>query len=194
MHNCKSSLLFLLFTALVSAQTPAAAQQKPATPSFMGPCSNLVCEIENDWSRNNVMLYGLANAVPEDKFTFKPTPAQQSFGERVLHAAQVNLMVLQGLGAKAAPPKIDANATTKTASMAALQSVGDYGVAVIRELGEKGLEARIDSPGPLAFFMGPQMTRQRALYFLMQHSQDTYGQLVVYARLNGVVPPASRQP
>jgi hypothetical protein len=56
------------------------------------------------------------------------------------------------------------------------------------------LAARIDSPGPMGFFMGPQLSRQRVLYFLMTHSQDTYGQLVVYARLNGVTPPASRQP
>ena len=182
----------VLLASLLHAQTPAAPP--PQQPSFMGPCANLVCEIENDWSRNNVMIYGLARAMPEDKFNYKPTPAQQSFGERVLHVAQINLMLLQALGAKAAAPTVDANATSKTASMAALQSVGEYGTAVIRELGEKGLTTRIDSPGPMGFFMGPQLSRQRVLYFLMMHSQDTYGQLVVYARLNGVVPPASRQP
>ena len=69
-----------------------------------------------------------------------------------------------------------------------------YGVAVIKELGEEGLRSRIDSPGPMQWFMGPKVSRQRVLYFLMTHSQDTYGQLVVYARLNGVTPPASRQP
>jgi uncharacterized damage-inducible protein DinB len=182
----------LLLASLLSAQTPAAKPAQP--PSFMGPCANLVCEIENDWSRNNVMIYGLAGAMPEDKFNYKPTPAQQSFGERVLHVAQINLMLLQALGAKTPAPAVDANATSKAASMAALQSVGQYGVAVIKELGEQGLTARIDSPGPMAFFMGPQLSRQRVLYFLMMHSQDTYGQLVVYARLNGVTPPASRLP
>lgn len=67
-------------------------------------------------------------------------------------------------------------------------------MAVVRELGEQGLVARIDSPGPMKFFMGPQLSRQGILYFLMAHSQDTYGQLVVYLRLNGIVPRASRQP
>ena len=181
---------FLLFASLLGAQTPAAKPQQQ--PAFMGPCTNLVCEIENDWSRNNVMLYGLAGAMPEDKFNYKPTPAQQSFGERVLHAAQVNLMLLQALGAKTPAPTVDTSATSKAASMAALQRVGDYGAAVIKELGEPGLVARIASPGPMAFFMGPQVSRQRVLYFLMTHSQDTYGQLVVYLRLNGVTPPASR--
>ena len=194
MDDRKALLMFLLFASFLNAQTPAAEQQPKQVPAFMGPCSNLVCEVENDWSRNNVMLYGLANSMPEDKFGYKPTPAQQTFGERVLHVAQVNLMLLQALGAKTPMPVIDMNAISKAASMDALQRVGGYGIAVIKELGEQGLLARIDSPGLVGWFMGPQVSRQRVLYFLMTHSQDTYGQLVVYARMNGITPPASRQP
>lgn len=194
MDDRKALLMFLLFASFLNAQTPAAEQQPKQVPAFMGPCANLVCEVENDWSRNNVMLYGLANSMPEDKFGYKPTPAQQTFSERVLHVAQVNLMLLQALGAKTPMPVIDMNAISKAASMDALQRVGGYGIAVIKELGEQGLLARIDSPGPVGWFMGPQVSRQRALYFLMTHSQDTYGQLVVYARMNGITPPASRQP
>jgi hypothetical protein len=194
MDDRKALLVFLLFGSFLNAQTPAAEQQTKQVPAFMGSCSNLVCEVENDWSRNNLMLYGLANSMPEDKFGYKPTPAQQTFGERVLHVAQVNLMLLQALGAKTPMPVIDMNAITKAASMDALQRVGGYGVAVIKELGEQGLLARIDSPGPVGWFMGPKVSRQRVLYFLMTHSQDTYGQLVVYARMNGITPPASRQP
>lgn len=194
MDDRKALLMFLLFASFLNAQTPAAEQQPKQVPAFMGPCANLVCEVENDWSRNNVMLYGLANSMPEEKFGYKPTPAQQTFGERVLHVAQVNLMLLQALGAKTPMPVIDMNAISKAASMDALQRVGGYGIAVIKELGEQGLLARIDSPGPVGWFMGPQVSRQRVLYFLMTHSQDTYGQLVVYARMNGITPPASRQP
>lgn len=148
------------------------------------------CEIENDWTRNNVLLYLLAGAMPENKYGFKPVPEEQTFGERVLHVAQVNLGILQELGAKTPAPKIDANATSKTEAMAALRRVGEYGSAVIKEFGDQGLIARVASPP----FMGPMSTRRRMLYFLMTHSQDTYGQLVVYLRLNGITPPASRQP
>ena len=182
-----------LLASVLSAQS-AAKQQDRQAPEFLGPCSDLVCEIEHDWSRNNVLIDGLANAMPEEKYGFKPTPPQQSFGERVLHAAEVNLMLLQALGAKTPAPSIDMKVTSKAATMAALERVGSYGVAVIKELGEEGLRARIDSPGPIQWFLGPKVSRQRVLYFLMTHSQDTYGQLVVYARLNGVTPPASRQP
>jgi hypothetical protein len=192
--NQRKVLLLSLFASLLNAQTPAAKQQEKQAPAFMGPCSNLACEIENDWLRNNFLLYGLAGAMPEEKFGYKPTPEQQSFGERVIHAAQINLLLLQALGAKAPAPAIDEKATSKSAALAAVQRVGDYGVAVIKELGDQGLQVRIDSPGPIGWFMGPKVSRQRILYFLMTHSQDTYGQLVVYARLNGIVPPASRQP
>lgn len=194
MHNHKALVVSLVFASLLAAQTPASKQQDKQTPAFMGPCANLTCEIENDWTRNNVIIYGLADAMPEEKYGYKPTPAQETFGERVLHAAQVNLMLLHALGAKTPAPAIDTKATSKAASMDALLRVGDYGVAVIKEFGEQGLLARIDSPGPMGWFMGPKVSRQRVLYFLMAHSQDTYGQLVVYARLNGIVPPASRQP
>ena len=88
MDDRKALLMFLLFASFLNAQTPAAEQKPKQVPAFMGPCSNLVCEVENDWSRNNVMLYGLANSMPEDKFGYKPTPAQQTFGERVLHVAR----------------------------------------------------------------------------------------------------------
>ena len=145
----------------------------------MGPCSNLSCEIQNDWTRNNVMVYGLAGAMPEDKYGFKPVPEEQSFGERVLHVAQVNVSLLQGLGAKTPPPVIDPKATSKAEAMAAVTKVGEYGIAVIKEFSDQQLTARVESP----WFMGPMSTRQRILYFLMTHSQDTYGQLVVYRQI-----------
>jgi uncharacterized damage-inducible protein DinB len=189
MLHIKSTMLTiaLSFAAQAQPQQPAAA---PAPPSFMGPCSTLSCEIQNDWTRNNVLVYLLAGAMPDNKYSFRPVPEEQTFGERVLHVAQINVAILQGLGAKAVPPVIDPKATSKVEAMAALQKAGDYGAAVIQEFSEQQLTTRVSSPP----FMGPTSTRQRMLYFLMTHSQDTYGQLVVYLRLNGITPPASRQP
>src|SRR6516162_3905553 len=121
MNVCKIPLALSLCASFLNAQSPAAKQQEKQAPAFMGPCSNLACEMENDWSRNNVMVYGLANAMPEDKYSYKPTPAQQTFGERVMHVAQINVLLLQALGAKAPAPAIDFNATSKGPAMAALQ-------------------------------------------------------------------------
>jgi len=188
MLHIRQIATLMMMTGWGIAQTPTTPARTP--PSFMGPCSTLSCEIQNDWTRNNVLLYMLAGAMPEDKYGFKPVLEEQSFGERVLHVAQVNVGLLQGLGAKTPAPAIDPNATSKTEAMAAVQKVGEYGLAVIKEFGDQQLSARVASPP----FMGPMSSRQRVLYFLMTHSQDTYGQLVVYLRLNGITPPASRQP
>jgi uncharacterized damage-inducible protein DinB len=183
-------LTMLTGCSVAQAQQPPQPQAAQKQPSFMGPCSNLSCEIQNDWSRNNGLASMLAAAMPADKYGFKPVPEEQSFGERVLHIAQINVSLLQGLGAKTPAPAIDPKATSKAESMAALQKAGDYGIAVIKEFSEQQLTERVASP----WFMGPMSTRQRILYFLMMHSQDTYGQLVVYLRLNGITPPMSRQP
>jgi hypothetical protein len=42
-------------------------------------------DLLKDWANQKDMLVKIANAMPEDKFGFKPTPAQRSFGEQVLH-------------------------------------------------------------------------------------------------------------
>ena len=42
-------------------------------------------------------------------------------------------------------------------------------------------------------FLGPTASRLKVIYFSMQHTQDIYGQLVVYLRLNGITPPASNR-
>jgi uncharacterized damage-inducible protein DinB len=66
----------------------------------------------------------------------------------------------------------------------------EYGSAVLKAFTDQTLLEQVASP----WFMGPKSSRQRIVYFLMTHNQDTYGQLVVYPRLNGITPPLSRQP
>ena len=80
-------------------------------------------------------------------------------------------------------------ATTKAEVMAALRQSFDYGDAVVKEFSDQQWNGRV-APPP---FMGPSASRLRLIYQSMQHTQDTYGQMVVYLRLNGVVPPASRR-
>ena len=73
--------------------------------------------------------------------------------------------------------------------MAALQASFDYGAAVIKEFNDQQLAERVASMP----FLGPTASRLKVIYFSMQHTQDIYGQLVVYLRLNGITPPASNR-
>jgi uncharacterized damage-inducible protein DinB len=127
--------------------------------------------------------------MPENKFSFKPTPAQRDFGGHVMHIAQINLMVLKTLGGKAAAPAINEKATSKADTIKAMSQSFDYGTALLNEQTDQTMAGSIQGPP----WMGPS-TRARIYAFLIGHTQDTYGQMVVYLRLNGLVPPASQRP
>jgi len=154
----------------------------PAAPA----CTNLACDVQADWARSMRLLMTTAEAMPEDKWSYKATPAQRSFGEQVMHIVQIDQKLLGGLGGKTPAPQINGSATSKADVVAALRQSLDYGAAVIKEFDDQGLLERI--PG---MFLGPSASRLRLINFSMSHSQDVYGQMVVYLRLNGIVPPAS---
>jgi uncharacterized damage-inducible protein DinB len=166
----------LTIVALAVARTPAAAQ------------ATIHSDLTKDWAAQKDMLVKIANAMPDDKLGFKPTPAQRSFGEHIMHIADVNVMLLKMVGGKTPAPTINASATTKADRVKAMADSFDYGSALLKEFDNKTIQDTIQ-----AAFMGPS-TRARIFSFLIGHTQDTYGQMAVYLRLNGVVPPASQRP
>jgi hypothetical protein len=93
------------------------------------------------------------------------------------------------LGSKAAAPQINMKATSKADVMKAMADSFDYGTAILKEQTDQTMAGSIQGPP----WMGPS-TRARIFEFLVGHTQDTYGQMVVYLRLNGLVPPASQRP
>ena len=146
-------------------------------------------DLLKDWATQKDMLVKIANAMPEDKFGFKPTPAQRSFGEQVLHIAQVNNTLVGAVGGKTpAPAAVNMKATGKAEIVKAMSDSFDYGTKVINEFNNTTIQETVQAP-----FMGAS-TRARVLFFLNSHTQDIYGQMAVYLRLNGVVPPASQRP
>ena len=94
------------------------------------------------------------------------------------------------LGGKAPKPTIDDKATGKAAAIKAMNDSFDYGTALLNEFNDQTMLA----PVPMApRFLGPS-SHARIYTFLLGHTWDIYGQLVVYLRLNGHVPPASQRP
>jgi uncharacterized damage-inducible protein DinB len=152
-------------------------------------CTTFACDVAADWDRNRQLLVAIADAMPEDKFGFKATPAQRSYAEQVMHVANIDLKLLSTLGGKTPAPMIKADATSKADVMAAIRATMDYGAAVVKEFNDQQLLERVTSLP----FMGPTTSRARVIYFSIAHSQDIYGQMAVYLRLNGVTPPASNR-
>jgi hypothetical protein len=168
---------FGIAAALVVATALRPAAQTPTLKS----------DLLKDWEGIRGTITKLADAMPEDKFSFKPTPAQRTFGEQLLHVAGANVFFMKTLGAKAAPPAIDQKATSKAAIMKALADSFDYGTAVLNEQTDQSLTEAVQGPS----FIGTA-TRARLVWATIGHVWDEYGVVTTYLRLNNIVPPASR--
>jgi uncharacterized damage-inducible protein DinB len=174
----KAATILLATVLCTVVAAPAAAQS-----------ASLKAELLKDWLDMKASMRALAEAMPPDKYTFKSTSAQRDFGQQVLHVANANVLNLRFLGARTAAPTINRQATAKAEVIQAMDASFDYGAAVINEFNDQTLMEIVQTNA----FLGPS-SRARVLWFLLGHSWDIYGQMVVYLRLNGGVPPASQRP
>ena len=149
---------------------------------------SLQAELLKDWTELKETMHKIAAEMPADKYSFKATEAQQTFGERTVHVATTNVYFLGLLGGTATKPTIDPKATGKDAALKALDDSFDYGTALLKQQTDQSLMQSVASAPK---FMGPS-SRARIIAFLAGHTWDIYGQMAVYLRLNGRVPPASQ--
>jgi uncharacterized damage-inducible protein DinB len=149
--------------------------------------SKVVLESWNDIGRK---LIAMAEDFPEDKYDFKPTPAQRSFAEQLLHAAGANYFFTNlALGQKLPDeedPKRD-QYKTKAEIVAFVKKSFADGAAAIKPRATR--ECPISSSIPSR---NQQVSIGDLAYGFIEHSGEHYGQLVVYYRLAGLVPPESR--
>jgi len=144
-----------------------------------------------DWASQRDTLMKIASAMPEDKSGYRPTAAQRTWNEQILHIAQANVVQMGRLGPRAAAPEINMKATSRAEVLKALQDSFDFGTAALKEqtdatMIEQAANTRFDQ------FMGPS-ARVRVVYYVIGHTWDIYGQMAVYLRLNGITPPASQR-
>jgi hypothetical protein len=147
-------------------------------------------EVRQDWTEMKDTMTKIATEMPEAKFSYKSTPAQRTYGEQILHVASANVSVLKAdIGGKAQPPAMNMKATSKAEILKALADSFDYGTALIDEQTDQSMVQVVKT----VFHVG-RATRSRIFYLLIGHAWDIYGQMAVYLRLNGLTPPASKQP
>jgi uncharacterized damage-inducible protein DinB len=144
-----------------------------------------------DWTRQKDTMMKISDAMPEEKFGYRATPAERTFGEQILHVAEGNVVQMGRFGSKATAPMINMKTTSKTEILKALADSFDFGTAALKEQTDQTMllqaaTTRYDR------FMGPS-TKARVVYYVIGHTWDIYGQMVVYLRLNGITPPASQR-
>ncbi len=144
-----------------------------------------------DWTRLKDTMMKISEAMPDDKFGYRATPAERTWGEQILHVAEANVNQIGRLGPKAMAPVINMKATSRSEILKALADSFDYGTAALNEQTDQTM---VDAASNTRFdrFMGPSV-KARVVYYVIGHTWDIYGQMVVYLRLNGITPPASQR-
>jgi uncharacterized damage-inducible protein DinB len=168
------------------AHTQEMAKKDAAPKPALSP-SQAVLDSWNDIGRK---LIAMAEDFPEDKYDFKTTPAQRSFAEQLLHAAGANYFFTNlALGQKPPAeedPKRD-HYKTKADVVAFVKKSFADGAAAIKAKGDKGMADLVTDPDS-----NQQVRVSDMAYGFIEHSGEHYGQLAVYYRIAGLVPPESR--
>jgi len=183
-----SAIVIMGFVCAVAA---CGGRSEPAPPaaSAATPTSDVLTQLRGDWAAQKDTMMKIADAMPESKFAYKSTPPQRNYGEQIMHVALTNVELLKVLGGKAAAPTFTAeSAKSKSDVLKALADSYDYGTALLGEDSESSIVQPVKDSPP---WLGPA-SHARIYWTLLAHTMDIYGQMAVYLRLNGIVPPASR--
>ena len=181
-------LAVMCFTLAMTGVRPAYTQdQKPAAPKPAVSQTQALLDAWNDIGRK---LIAMAEDFPEDKYDFKPTPAQRTFAGQLLHVAGANYFFTNPAMGLKAPPEDDPKREdykTRVAVAALLKKSFEDGAAAIKAKGDKGLGDLVVDP-----FANQQTRVSELAWGMIEHSGEIYGQLAVYYRVSGLVPPESR--
>ena len=159
----------------------AAAAADHTAPSYDMKAQSLV-----DLELVQKKFVDLANAVPADKFTWRPSADSRSFAEVLLHVAGERYGILGLMGAEP-PPGFDRkgfekSTTDKAQIIAELNKSWQFSQRTIRGINNADFAKMLPK-------LGPQANEGDVVYILVADAHEHLGQAVAYARENGVVPP-----
>ena len=172
-------------TALALLSTGCAFAQAPSAGRIL---DNQLRGVQNE-------IVPLVQAMPDAKIDFAPTTGEfkgvRTFSQQAKHVAAVLYIV--AAGAKGEKPPVDtgeeagpASVKTKAQIVKFLNDAFTYARAVANGITGESYSEMVASP-----FGSGQMAKGALMTIAVSHTFDHYGQMVVYARMNGVIPPAS---
>lgn len=179
----KFALPVLCLLSLAAAS--AAAQVNPykdGTPGVTGYRSEVLAEVmiqEDKFTR-------LAEAIPAEKYTWRPAADVRSFAEVFLHVAAANYNLYKLVGSP--PPAgfdvkgFEKSTTDKTKVIATLKDSFAHAKKAITTMPDADLDKSLD-------WFGGKNTERGILLFIVRHAAEHLGQSIAYARFIGVVPP-----
>jgi hypothetical protein len=176
----------LVLTTVGVAQAKKPKEERRTVTEIL---DHTVSNLEHD-------LIPAAEAMPEDKFSFAPTEGEfkgvRTFAQQIKHVAAVNYEL--GAAILEQKPPVDigdesgpASITSRADVLKYLKESFEYVHKAIATINEKNYVETVKSP-----YGEGMVSRLGLASFVASHGFNGYGQMVVYLRMNGIVPPASR--
>jgi len=185
----KMFLAVLLLSVGVSSGSAAASAQSSdgsASADHTAPSYDMKAQSLADLQVVQKKFVDLANAIPADKFTWRPSADSRSFAEVYLHVAGERYGIL-GLGGATSPAGFDRKTFEKSTTDRA-RIVDELNKSW--EFTQKTINAMTNADfAKLLPQLGPQANAGDVIYILVADAHEHLGQLVAYARVNGIVPP-----
>jgi len=182
MQRAFSALCFLALTLGAIRVTAQVNPYKEGTPGVTGYRSEVLAEVmvqEDKFTR-------LAEALPADKYAWRPAPDVRSFAEVFLHVSAANYNLYKLVGTP--PPSgldiksLEKSTTDKTKVMATLKDSFAHARQAIKAMPDADLQKGLD-------WFGGKNTERGVLLFIVRHAAEHLGQSIAYARVVGIVPP-----
>ena len=174
----------MLFPFVVMGQEKAAAPAAPAAQA--APPANPITQSEKGfYSFVSGAVVGAAQKMPEENYSFKPTPEVRTFGQLVGHVADASYMFCSQATGEANPAKdIEKTKTSKADLVAAIKDSVAYC--------NKAFDSMNDTKGSEMIKMfGFSLAKLTVFSINTAHADEHYGNMVTYMRLKGIVPPTS---
>src|SRR6476646_1919097 len=179
LRTCTVAALVAFLPTISSAQ--AVLPVAPTNPVAQG-----FRDYESSSATN---LIAAAEEFPADKYSYKPTPAQMSVADIIVHLSRGNDFFCSSLSGGKAPTRTKIAATDgKDALVARLKETFAYCSTALATVDDSKLSEM------LPFFGGRTVTRASMLTITAADFADHYSQLAIYLRLNGLLPPTAKRP
>lgn len=183
-RTCVLMVTLAALPQLLAAQATGAMAAAAPAPST-SPVADGLRGMEQRFSR---ILIGAAEAMPAEKYNYRPTPAQMSFAQIQVHLANEGNDILCGKAAGIEVPKRAAMDTTATKEqlVARLKETFQFCEQAFAKMDDSKLAE------PVSMF-GMNMNRAMAVLITVADWSDHYSQEANYLRLNSILPPTARQ-
>jgi|ERR1035438_2741045 hypothetical protein len=179
------ALLLLVAASVIAQTTPAQPSAQAAAGPIKNPVSSALRDILPSRQKNTIAA---VEAMPANKFDYKPSADQITFGHLVAHMVEANYGLCSN-AASVPAPKVDEvkDTDTKDKLTAALKASFDFCADALSKMDDSKLGEVPSTMG------GPQFSRARFALGIASNWADHYAEAAMYLRLNSILPPTAKK-